>query len=176
MKRIAVDMDDVIADATQKFCDMYQAEFGTTIEKQDFFGKEFFAHVPPAHLASVHEYHFRKGFFRDLNVMPHSQEVLEKLSKKYEIFIASAAMEFPNSLNEKYDWLKEHFPFITWHNIVLCGDKSVIKADYLIDDRLKNLKSFDGKGIVFTAPHNLRAEYDPYTRANNWLEIEKMLL
>ncbi len=176
MKRIAIDMDDVIADATQKFCDIYKAEFGVSIAKHDFPGKEFFDAIPPEHQEAVNEYHFRKGFFRDLLVIPDSQEVMEKLSKKYEIFIASAAMEFPNSLNEKYDWMKENFPFIPWYNIVFCGDKSVIKADYLIDDRLKNLKGFEGKGIVFTAPHNLKEAYEPFARADNWLEIEKMLL
>jgi 5'(3')-deoxyribonucleotidase len=85
-------------------------------------------------------------------------------------------MEFPYSLNEKYDWMKENFSFISWHNIVFCGDKSIIKADYMIDDRLKNLKNFEGKAIVFTAPHNLRDEYEPFTRANNWKEVEKLLL
>ncbi len=176
MKRIAIDMDDVIADATQKFCDMYKAEFGTTIEKHDLIGKEFVEVIAPEHQARVHEYARQKGFFSDLLVIPHSQEVMLKLSQKYEIYIASAATEYPNSLKEKHDWLKEHFPFISWLNIVFCGDKSILKADYLIDDRLKNLKVFDGKAIVFTAPHNLKEAYEPYTRANSWLEIEKLLL
>jgi 5'(3')-deoxyribonucleotidase len=176
MKRIAIDMDDVIADATQKFCDIYKADFGITIEKHDLIGKEFMEVVALANQARVHEYPYQKGFFSDLPVIPHAQEVMQKLSKKYEIYIASAATEFPNSFKEKHDWLKEHFPFISWHNIVFCGDKSILKADYLIDDRLKNLKVFDGKAIVFTAPHNLKAAYEPFARANNWLEIEKMLL
>ncbi len=176
MKRIAIDMDDVIADATQKFCDVYEAEFGIRIAKHDFLGKEFHEVVPKEHQRFVYEYPFRKGFFQDLQVIPHSQEIMLRLSKKYEIFIVSAAMEFPLSLSEKYQWMSEHFPFISWHHIVFCGSKSIIKADYLIDDRIKNLKNFDGKAIVFTAPHNLRDEYESFTRVNSWIEIEKMFL
>jgi 5'(3')-deoxyribonucleotidase len=176
MKRIFVDMDDVMADATQKFCDIYKAEYGITIAKHDFIGKSFIDVIPLEHQRFVQEYHFQKGFFRDLQVIPHSQEVIQKLARKYEIFIATAAMEFPYSFNEKYDWLKEHFPYISWHHIIFCGDKSILKGDYLIDDHLKNLRGFEGKAIVFTAPHNLKEAYDTFTRANSWLEIEKMLL
>jgi 5'-nucleotidase len=176
MKRIAIDMDDVMADTTQKFCDLYRAEHHISIAKHDFLGREFFDAVKLAHQPLVHEYPFRKGFFRDIPLIPHCQEVMRKLAKKYEIFVASAATEFPNSFHDKYEWLQEHFSFISWHNIVFCGDKSILKADYLIDDRLKNLKGFDGKSIVFTAPHNLTDAYEPFTRANSWKEIEKMLL
>ncbi|HMQ89055.1 MAG TPA: 5'(3')-deoxyribonucleotidase, partial [Flavilitoribacter sp.] len=67
-------------------------------------------------------------------------------------------------------WLADHFPFIHWKNIVFCGDKSIIKADYMIDDHVKNLLNFDGKGLLFTASHN--AEETRFTRVNNWREVE----
>ncbi|WP_338021727.1 5' nucleotidase, NT5C type [Bacillus pakistanensis] len=35
---------------------------------------------------------------------------------------------------------------------MFCGDKSIILADYLINDNVKNFKRFNGKGILFTAP------------------------
>ena len=38
-----------------------------------------------------------------------SQQILELLSKKYDLFIASAAMQYPNSLKEKSDWLDIKF-------------------------------------------------------------------
>ena len=53
------------------------------------------------------------GFFRNLPVMPDSIEVLGELNKVYEVFIVSAATEFPNSLKDKLDWLLQHFPFFT---------------------------------------------------------------
>ena len=47
---------------------------------------------------AVLQFVFRKDFFKTLAVNEHSQEVMKKLNKKYEVFIVSSAMEFPNFL------------------------------------------------------------------------------
>jgi hypothetical protein len=64
-------------------------------------------------------------------------------------------MSVPNSLGPKYRWLQRHFPFIPLTNYVFCGDKSILRADYLIDDLPKNLLRFQGQGLLYTAPRNL---------------------
>ena len=81
-------------------------------------------------------------------------------------------MEFKYSLPEKYDWLDEHFPFIHWKRRIFCGDKSVLKADVLIDDHEFNLSVFSGRAIMFTATHN--ALETKYERLNNWLDGRKL--
>ncbi|MGF6926883.1 5'(3')-deoxyribonucleotidase [Chitinophaga sp. W2I13] len=78
-------------------------------------------------------------------------------------------MEFPLSLAEKHAWLSEHFPFISWKNIVFCGSKTIVEADYMIDDHDKNLSAFKGTPLLFTAPHNL--PLTDYKRVNNWEEV-----
>ena len=51
---------------------------------------------------------------------------------------------------------ERHFPFIATSHIVFCGDKSIVAADYLIDDNVRQLSRFRGEGIIFTAPHNMQ--------------------
>ena len=52
----------------------------------------------------------------------------------------------------------------------MCGDKSIISADYMIDDHAFNLKVFQGKGLLFTASHNIgETEFE---RVNNWEEVK----
>ena len=109
-----------------------------------------------------------KGFFRTVPVMEGAKELLLELMKNFDVYIVSAAMEFPQSLTEKQEWLQEHFPFITWHNIIFCGDKSIIGTDYMIDDHVRNLDCCKGKTIMFTAGHN--AGIDRHLRVNNWKE------
>src|SRR5260370_16889621 len=87
--------------------------------------------------------------------MEGSQQIVKLLSERYEVFVTSAAMDHPNSFAAKYSWLKEHFPFIPDKRIVFCGDKSIIRADFMIDDNEQNLAAFTGKGFIFSAPHNL---------------------
>jgi 5'(3')-deoxyribonucleotidase len=70
--------------------------------------------------------------------------------------------------------MEKHFPFITWKHIVFCGHKYMIQADYLIDDHEKNLHTFTGTPLLFTAPHNLHI--NDFQRVNNWKEVELLLL
>ncbi|TLV00828.1 5' nucleotidase, NT5C type [Dyadobacter luticola] len=170
-KSIAVDMDNVIADIETNWIGLYNAEFGVRIRKEDLRGKpEDDAFPDPLAARSLI---FKPGFFRNAPVIPGAQEALIKLQQNFDVFIVSAAMEFPNSLPEKYEWLAEHFPSIHWKNIVFCGDKRVINTDYLIDDHLKNLDFCQGTPILFTAGHNVNV--DRHTRVNNWQEALALL-
>ncbi|WP_175498631.1 hypothetical protein [Paenibacillus sp. NFR01] len=40
------------------------------------------------------------------------QEVISKLNDKYEVFITTAAMEFPSCMTAKYEWPKAHFSYL----------------------------------------------------------------
>ena len=87
--------------------------------------------------------------------MEGAVEAVKKLQQTYDVYVVSAAMEFPNSLIEKRNWLKKHFPFIDWRNIILCGSKHIINTDYMIDDHPKNLDPFKGETLLFEAFHNM---------------------
>jgi len=95
--------------------------------------------------------------------------VLKLLSDRFEVYIASQAMAVPNSLGPKYRWLQRHFPFISPTHYVFCGNKSILRADYLIDDQPRNLQRFEGQGLLYTAPHNLNAT--GFVRVNHWQEV-----
>src|SRR5699024_8381211 len=118
---------------------------------------------------SVTNFLTEDDFFINLDVVEGSQKVIQQLTERYEVYIVTAAMEFPSSMGPKYKWLKKHFPFLNEQNFVFCGDKSIIQADYLIDDTPKNLQTFKGKGLLFSAPHNMNVQ--EYTRLNNWSEV-----
>lgn len=166
MKRILIDMDEVLADVYPKFLDLFEREFGRRPEREEYWGKKIYD-LPNADW--IRERLHDKGFFADLPLMPGSREVVQELSERYEIFINSAAMEFRYSLQEKYDWLREHFPFISWRNFVFCGDKRALRGDYMIDDHVKNLRHFQGTPLLFTASHN--AYETDFIRVNNWEEV-----
>lgn len=171
--RIFVDMDEVMADTYGAHIALYNTEFKGTLSTTKCAGKEVWNMVPTVHQESVRKHALRRGFFRDLKPITDSITVLEQLATKHEVYIASAAMQFPNSLEEKSDWLDEHFSFIPWQNRILCGHKHILKGDVLIDDRSYNLTNFDGRGILFTSPHNLNTK--GFERADTWLELGEKL-
>jgi 5'(3')-deoxyribonucleotidase len=173
-QRICVDMDEVMADAVAEHLLRYNRDYGGNITKADLRGKHIWDVVPSRNHPRLEEYLRSDDFFDVLEVMRDSQRVLRALQSRYEIFIATAAMEVPTSFNAKYRWLARHFPFIPYTHIVFCGDKSILRADYLIDDNPRQLQRFLGTGILYDAPHN--AAVTAFRRVKNWLEIETLFL
>ncbi|WP_233531478.1 5' nucleotidase, NT5C type [Paenibacillus alkalitolerans] len=173
MKRIAIDMDEVIADTAGTHLEWYNRDYGDCVKPTDLNGTTL-SQVRPERLKQIESYFDRDDFFRRLRVMEHSQDVIRELSEHYEIYIATAAMEVPASFSAKYEWLREHFPFLSDMRFVFCGEKSVINADYLIDDNVKQLRRFRGQGILYTAPHNIYES--EHIRVNNWLEVRELFL
>jgi len=174
MQRIAVDMDEVIADTLEELLARYSREQNTSLTKMDIRGKWLWQVLPPQEVALIDSYLVSDSFFEDIPVIAGSQDVLLRLSRRYEVFIATAAMAFPNSFGSKYRWLRRHFDFLSPQNFVFCGDKSILHADFLIDDMPRNLAAFRGEGILFTAPHNIHTL--GYRRVNTWEDVDAMFL
>lgn len=171
-KRILIDMDNVMADLTASFIEWYKNATGVEVDRKELEGKPETAAFPQPEL--VKGFIRTPGFFRTASVIAGSQEVIRELNAVYDVYIVSAAMEFPQSLIEKYEWLQEHFEFISWRQMILCGSKKPVTGDYMIDDYLMNLDHFSGTKLLFTSPHN--AHITGYTRVNNWEEVRALLL
>ncbi|AWE08091.1 5'-3'-deoxyribonucleotidase [Lysinibacillus sp. 2017] len=173
-KSIAIDMDQVLADFYSKLCATYNENFGTNFTKEEFLlttqrdlptedGKKLFALLN------------EPDYFRDLAVLDSDAiEVIKELQEHYEIYIATAAMDVPGSFTAKYEWLREHLPFLKTQNIVFCGNKAVIHTDYLIDDSSRQLEAFKGTGVLYSMPYN--AAVEGYVRVQNWREIKEYFL
>jgi 5'-nucleotidase len=161
---IAIDMDGVIADIELHTLNWYQKKCNVVIHPEDIIGLPQLEALPEKD--AVWKFLHTPGFFRTLPPVKGAIDAVRRLTRKYDIFIVSSAMEFPHSLNEKYEWLQEHFPFISWRKLIFCGEKNRITADVLIDDYPKNLRSFKGIPLLFSAMHNMHETN--YTRLHNW--------
>ena len=171
MERLAVDMDGVLADVYEQFFRYDERDFGKRKPLKEVIGVEERKAFP-----HINEYVHVKGFFRTAPIVKDSVEVLKELNKNFELFIVSAAMEFPQSLSEKLEWLNEHFSFLSWQQIVFCGSKTIVDADIMIDDHFKNLDLFKGTTILFTQPHNQLKNAGQHKRTDSWQEIASILL
>ncbi len=169
MHRICVDMDEVMADTLAEHIRRYNQTFDEDVTAEDLAGKGLWEVTPLDRQAQLRAFLDAEDFFEDLPLMPGAQAVLKDLSTRFEIYIATQAMAVPNSLGPKYRWLQRHFPFIPPSHYVFCGDKSILRAEFLIDDQPRNLLRFEGRGLLYSAPHNLMAE--GFVRVKNWLEV-----
>ncbi len=170
--RIAIDMDEVLADTHAAKSVLY-ADLGYAWSDDELHGRKL-GDVAPPDIAARVETEMQKGFFfAHVEPMTGAREAVDALLSQHEIFVATAAMEYPASCAHKVAWLDRHFPSLDPLRLVLCGDKSIVRADVLIDDSPRHFAGFGGAGICFTALHNRDADV-PY-RLDAWHEAEDLL-
>lgn len=168
-KKIAIDMDDTIAYLVKDWVKAINEGENENVEVVSNW--DIASHFKCG--KKVYNY-LSYDLYRNLDVIEDSQETIKMLMQKYDVFIVTSATHYLDSLVSKVEWLKEHFPFIPLSNVVLCGDKSIINADIMIDDGVHNLETFKGIGLLFNADHN--REDKKFRRVYNWKEIQEILL
>lgn len=108
------------------------------------------------------------------------------MNKYYDIYIVTTyiwkddVIDAAHNLKYKYEYLKHFFPFIDSNNFIFITDKSKIKFDIGIDDRIENLKNCDKK-LLFSEFRNKnitkeQLERDNIIRVNSWLEVQEELI
>jgi 5'(3')-deoxyribonucleotidase len=164
-------MDGVLADVYSRFFELYEQENGSSLSVADVSGK-----LEAEAFQNQLRWVTTPGFFRTVPVMEGSVEGLKTLNSRYNVIVVSMATEFPRSLTDKQLWMQDNYPFISWQQLVFCGDKSLIRADIMIDDHPKNLDNFTGERIMFTQPHNILLKNTWHRRVSSWAEILSHLM
>jgi 5'(3')-deoxyribonucleotidase len=171
---ICVDMDDVIADTLPEQILRYNRAFNEQLTVDDLSGRCIWDFVPPERIPALESQIASEDFYPGLSAVPYSQVVLERLQHRYEVYIATAVMEYPRSFNAKYEWVRQNFPFVQPSHIVFCGHKGILRGDFLIDDNPLELRLFQGKALLYSSPAN--GFIREFRRVHNWREIERFFL
>jgi len=100
--------------------------------------------------------------------MPGAQAVLEQLSARFEIFIATQAMAVPNSLGSKYRWLQRHFPSSRPRNT---SSAATIHPPRRLSHRrpAQEPSPLPRPGPALHRAHNLTAT--GFLRVDNWQQV-----
>jgi 5'-nucleotidase len=170
---LLIDMDSVICDLMSKWFSKYNMEYddNLTIDQLKCWNTE--QYVKKACGTKIYQYLSEPGFYRDLKPLPHAVEVLERLNKRYEIFIVTTSPK--SALQDKALWVEEFLPFIGSRHIIFTHHKHMIKGDLLFDDAPHNLEKFMEAGGFAVAMDYTYNESVRCVRASNWLEFESSL-
>lgn len=186
-KSIMIDMDEVIVKG--RFTDFLD-EFlgGVDFERLNGFYRQDLIKGREDEFKKKYQY---KNLYKNddnsfVEPLPNCVETIKRLNEHFDIYIVTSYVWKENiidasyNLKYKHEYLKEFFPFIDDNNFIYISDKNKIRFDIGIDDRIKNLISCDKK-ILFTEFRNEKItneelKKDNIIRANNWLEIQKILI
>lgn len=185
MKRLLIDMDDVICE--NGFIRMVNDFLGTNYKAED--ANSYFVNdlIPDDKFEEWVKFFEEKNVYDYVNIVKDAPEVIEKLNKFYDIYIITAYIfrDKPeisgNQLKNKFDYLSKKLPFIDPKKFIFLSDKELVDADIRIDDSVDKLKGKAEMKLLFTAYHNKNIADDELkekklTRVNSWKEIEKILL
>ena len=118
--------------------------------------------------------------------LPNCVEVMQDLNKNYDVYIVTTyiwkenVIDASTNLKNKFEYLHYWLPFIDTNNFIFMTDKTKIRYDIGIDDRLSNLENCDKK-LIFTEFRNekltdIELKEKGVIRVNNWLDVKKELL
>lgn len=188
MQKIMIDLDGTIVEGG--YLEVLNEYLGTNYtydQVSDYFVEELL----PKKEGELEKY--LDYFYNNINVYnyttikPRAIEIIEKLSKKYEIYICSAYLDkrVPEKsgsvTNNKHMWLIENLPFLDPKNFIFTSRKDLIDCDIKIDDKVGNLKGLGTTKLLMDGHHNKTYTEEDLKkrgiqRVFDWDEIEKILL
>lgn len=170
---LVFDFDQTIADTSKALHDVYKIETGSNDKFNPNHKWDFDGLFPK----SYHERGFKlfteKILFDNLKAFPNCIEVLERLSKKHDIYIATK--HTADGIPFKDAWIRKHIPFA--HVVYLdTFNKGILSGDVFVDDKPECLNSVNGKfnHILCFGTYDWNNSYTN-KRILNWIELENYI-
>ena len=144
MKRLLIDMDDVICE--NGFIRMINEFLGTNYKSEDANSYYVNDLIPKDKFEEWVKFFEEKNVYDYVNIVKDAPEVIEKLNEFYDIYIITAYIfrDKPeisgNQLKNKFDYLTKNLPFIDPKKFIFLSDKELVDADIRIDDSVDKLK------------------------------------
>ncbi len=159
-KIILVDLDGPLADLEGEFLKRWKVKFPGEFflafeERKNFFLRDDY----PEHLKlKIDEILREKGFFADLPAVPGGLEALKTLhATGYTIIICTSDIfANPTGLMDKRNWVRTHLDDTFAKAMIFTRDKTLIRGDYLIDDRPTIIGALEPawEHVIFDQPFN----------------------
>jgi 5'-nucleotidase len=171
---IAIDVDGVCADLHTPWLAAYNDDYDDCMTPEDITSWNMHEHVKLNCGRNIYKYLKAELYDKVKPVEGALQAVNALREAGYRvIFVTSTNVHHGG---RKLKWLSDH-GFLNLANgstskdYCEAQDKTLIRADVLIDDCLDNLTGFKGQRILFSHPHNRYVEFDDsVTRADDWAD------
>ena len=175
--RILVDMDGVIADFETGFFNLWCERYPDrpVIALEDRTDYNLTHQYPEEDKTPIFRLITSPGFIRSLPPMPGAADALaEMLVLGLEVFICTSPMKrYKNVVLEKYDWVNEHLGSTWVERIIMTRDKTLVRADVLIDDRpeVEGVEVPAWEHVFYDQPYNRSVQGKSRLTWANWKQV-----
>lgn len=154
MSIVALDVDEVCADLHSEWLRRYNEDSLDSLLPEDIKTWEIERYVKKGWEEKIFDYLQDHNLYTSVLPMPWARTAIEQLREDgHRVIFVTACI--PGTELKKRRWL-EWWGFLTAaQDFVVTTDKSLIRADFLFDDRPENVESFKGGiGVLVVRPHN----------------------
>lgn len=138
MRTIIVDFDNVLNNLTEKAIELLNSNSDKDIQISDITSYNFYDCLDKEDADKVVKSFKNKSLWDSLTPIEGSREGLQKLvDDGHKVYIATATA--PENFQWKMSFLKKYFPFFNTDNVIRIMDKSLLRADILIEDSMEQL-------------------------------------
>ena len=175
--RVLVDMDGVLADFEGGFLEHWKEKhpdkpYVPLEQRNTFYIAEQY---PKAYRDLIWEIFLTPGFFRELPVIPGGKEALAAMDAAgIEVFICTSPFsQYENTVLEKFEWVDQHLGRKWSGRLILTPDKTIVDADYLIDDKptVGGLAKPRWKHILYDDGRNRSEDGKKRLAWSNWKQV-----
>jgi 5'-nucleotidase len=155
---IALDVDGVVADLYSVWFGLYNEDYDDDLTHARVTSWNVHNFVKPECGQKMYAYLDRPTIYDAVEPISGALEAVRRLRDfGHRVVFVTAAV--PMSAGHKYQWLMKHgfLGECQRSDYVEAEDKSLIRADALVDDAPHNLRNFVGRGILISLPHNASA-------------------
>ena len=175
-KIVLIDMDGVIVDFERGFIESWRKKYPnkpyiSLKERKNFYVIDDY---PEELKRDASKIYLEIGFFEKLKPIKDAIPAFKEISRKFEVFIITSPLtERPNTISEKMEWIKKKLGNETLERLIITKDKTIVHADYLIDDKpgVQGIFTPTWEQIIFDQPYNQNVKGKKRTNWRNWKEI-----
>lgn len=150
---IALDIDGVLARLGEVWIQRYNKDYNDNVSWDDITEWATHKFVKPKCGTKIYDYLKDSKLYDEVQPYEDAYEVVTKLREDGNrvIFPTTTPIE---SAGAKYYWLQRNNLMPNDRDYIEVKDKTLVRADFLLDDNYNNYKTFPGIGVLRLQPWN----------------------
>lgn len=163
---IGLDCDDLLLDLVPNWLKRSNKDNNENVKPSDIKDWDIAKYVSRGN--NIYKY-LVPDLYRDIEVVEGALLGINALRNIKGIRVIVVTSNMGDNSGIKFTTLNRLGFEIDKNDFFECADKSLVACHYLVDDRIENVNSAYGQGVLFTRSWNQYSLFTP--RCNNWYDI-----